>query len=96
MKTIITTCLGPTDTKGSRIKATDGDGNSITLPWRHNLSDDKNHQAACIALCEKTGWNGRLQGGTIVKNGRNIAHAWVFIDEREQLSVDPFTVHSAG
>jgi hypothetical protein len=31
MKAIRTTCHGPTDNRGSRVKATDGDGHTITL-----------------------------------------------------------------
>ena len=35
MKAIITKYIGPTDTRGSRIKASDEDGNSITIGYDH-------------------------------------------------------------
>ena len=55
MQAIITKYMGPTDTKGSRIKATAAAG-SITLGWDHALNSEGNHNAAARALCEKFGW----------------------------------------
>ena len=75
MKAIITKYLGPTDTKGSRIKADDGDGNTITISYPHELSGEDVHRKAAEALCDKMGWTGELIGGAI-KNG----YAFVFSD----------------
>ena len=63
MKAITTTYHGPTDTRGSRITASDGDGNRITVPYDHALNGAGNHRAACLALCAKLGWHGELVGG---------------------------------
>lgn len=47
---ILTKYLGPTNTRGSRVKATTGSGASITIPWDHELDADQNHAAAAMAL----------------------------------------------
>ena len=49
---IITKFLGPTNTKGSRIKATSWRG-SVTLPCDHALDTVANYRAAALALCDK-------------------------------------------
>ena len=57
MKAISTKYLGPTNYKGSRIKASDEDGNSITIgsPHEANMGPDA-HSVAALALCRKMGW----------------------------------------
>jgi hypothetical protein len=67
MKAIKTLYLGPTNYKGSRIKATDQDRNHITLNWDHELNADENHKAAAKALCEKMNWQGELIMGGFPK-----------------------------
>ncbi len=59
---IETKYLGPTDTKGSRVKATAQAG-SITLSWDDALYIDANHAKAARALADKFGWPGDLWGG---------------------------------
>lgn len=59
---ITTKFLGPTDYKGSRVKATCEAG-SVTLSWDHALNSDGNHEAACRALMAKLGWDGERAGG---------------------------------
>ncbi len=68
MKAIKTKYLGPTDTRGSRISASDEDGNRITIPYPHELNNDRGHLAAAEALCRKMKWSGELNGGSL-KNG---------------------------
>jgi hypothetical protein len=63
-QSIETKYLGPTNYKGSRIKATAAGGMSITVGYRSELNVDENHQAAAVALCEKLGWGGLMQGGS--------------------------------
>ena len=75
MKAITTKYLGPTDTKGARIRAHDGDGNAVTVPCRGASTSEQNHAAAARALADKMGWDGWLLGGS-TKNGM----AWVFAD----------------
>ena len=49
MQAITTKYLGPTNTKGSRIKATCW-LKSKTVPWDYSLNTDQNHNAAIDAL----------------------------------------------
>lgn len=52
MKAICTKYLGPTDTKGARIKAYTGE-ESLTLPLDHALSGAERHEKVVRALLEK-------------------------------------------
>ncbi len=63
MKAIKTVYLGPTNTKGSRVKASAEGGSSVILAWDHALDAVDNHKAAAKALCEKLGWTGKLATG---------------------------------
>ena len=53
---IMTKYLGPTNTRGSRVKATSGSGKSITVAWDHEADADMNHARAAIHLAS-TLWN---------------------------------------
>ncbi len=64
MKAITTRYMGPTNTRGARILATDVDKNRVTIPYPYELSGQDVHQAAAKALCEKMGWEGELIGGS--------------------------------
>ena len=65
-KAIETHYRGPTDFKGSRIIADDGDGNRVTISYPYELSGEDVHRAAAAALCKKMGWAGAetLVGGS--------------------------------
>jgi hypothetical protein len=66
---IETRYLGPTNTKGGRIKATAAAG-SVTVPYDHALNADANHKAAADALIAKMGWTGTFaQGGNVKGDG---------------------------
>jgi len=78
---IETKYLGPTNTKGGRIKATAWAG-STTTPYDHGLNYSENHRAAALALAAKLGkyaeqYNGSsiwtegdwLQGGNAKGDG---------------------------
>jgi len=52
---ITTKFIGPTNTRGSRIKASAYAG-TITVAYDHSLNNDENHRAAADALCVKMGW----------------------------------------
>lgn len=54
---ITTKYLGPTNVRGSRVKATAAAG-SLTLNWDVALNSDQNHIAAAKALAEKFDWGG--------------------------------------
>ena len=65
MKAITTTYHGPTNTRGSRITATDTDRNRVSIPYPHELNSDEAHAKAALALCAKMGWHGVLQRGSV-------------------------------
>lgn len=64
---IETKYLGPTNFRGSRVKATSGSGLTLTVEWNHEFNSDVNHRDAAVALCKKLGWPIDLIGGSTVK-----------------------------
>lgn len=68
MKAIECKYIGPSNVKGSRIKAYDCDNNSVTIGYPHELSGEEVYKAAAIKLCEKMKWSTDLIGGG-TKNG---------------------------
>jgi hypothetical protein len=68
MKAIVTRYRPATNSRGSRIAASDEDGNWISIPYPHELSGEAVHRHAAEALCAKMGWAGRLTSGSL-KNG---------------------------
>ena len=73
MKAITTKYKGPTNTRGSRIYAADGDGNHMSIPYPYELSGEAVHLEAARALCRKMSWSDDLLGGA-TKDG----YAFVF------------------
>lgn len=71
---IETKYLGPTNTKGARIKAFT-DGASIIKSYDDSLTSFDNKAEAARALCEKLGWEGSLVGG-----GTRMGEVFVFVD----------------
>lgn len=60
---IVTRYYGPTNTRGSRVKAT-CDAGSLTVSWDYALDAPENHAAAVYALAHKLGWAGEwILGG---------------------------------
>lgn len=60
---IVTKFLGPTNVRGSRIKAKAAAG-SVIIPYDHALNIEHNHAKAAEALAIKFGWSGfYVQGG---------------------------------
>lgn len=59
LQAITTKYLGPTNTRGARIKATAACG-SITIPWDHALDACGNHHAAACALARSKDWTDEL------------------------------------
>lgn len=80
MKAIETKYHGPTNTKGSRISATDCGDHTIYISYDSALNSDDAHKAAAIALREKLNWSGPMQGGH-TKNGM----VWVFEDRGQRI-----------
>ena len=73
MKAIITKYKGPTNTRGSRIYASDSDHNRISIPYPYELSGEAVYLEAAKALCIKMGWSTDLLGG-----GTNDGYVFVF------------------
>lgn len=63
LQAIVTKYLGPTNVRGSRVKATAA-GGTITIGWDNRYNSEVNHALACAALVQKMGWQGQWhQGG---------------------------------
>jgi hypothetical protein len=63
MKVIRTRYLPATNTKGSRILASDGDRNQIVIGYPHGLNSDEGHELAAYLLMQKMDWPNQLIGG---------------------------------
>lgn len=76
---IETKYLGPTNSRGARVKATAQAG-SVTLSWDNSLNADENHGRAAVALADKFGWYrgkpGYWAGGGNAKGTGNV-YVWV-------------------
>lgn len=62
MQAIQTKYFGPSNVRGSRVKATAQAG-TVYVEWDSSLDHDGNHAAACRALVRKYGWRGDWVGG---------------------------------
>jgi hypothetical protein len=76
MQAIQTRYLGPTDTRGARIKAWAESG-SVTISYPHELSGQAVYRAAAQALADKYGWKSQYLGGQL-PNGD-----YVFVADHE-------------
>ncbi len=71
MKAIMTKYHSATNTRGSRVSASDEDKNRVSLSWDDALNTDGNHDAAAVALCLKMKWTqhplvrGHLKTGNV-------------------------------
>lgn len=61
---IITKYIGPTNARGSRVRAS-CDASAISWPWDYALSAEENYVAAALALAKKLGWGDRWERGGI-------------------------------
>ena len=82
MQAITTKFLGPTNTKGQRVKATCA-ARSIIVSWDYGLNPDENHDAAAQELVRVMGWDkacyGHIVGGGLPDGSGN---AYVFVRVR--------------
>ncbi len=86
MKSITTAYHGPTNYRGSRIKATDGD-NAVYVSYRSELNGDENHREAALALAKKLKW-----GGVMVQGETKDGYVFVFLPR--QLEVTALAIRS--
>lgn len=77
MQAIQTRYFGPTNSRGSRIKAWAAAG-SITIPYPYELSGQACHRAAAEALVKKLGWDDPYRGGLLGGCLPNGDHSFVF------------------
>ena len=83
MQAIKTRYCGPTDTKGSRIRAS-CDGGSLYVSYDHALDPEENHCAAVKALCDKLCWDAARFFGGSLDSGRYMVWVPVFTYDWEQ------------
>ena len=62
--------ISPTNTKGSRIRAT-CEAKSIIVNWDYDLCIEQNHRQAAKKLTHVLGWNVELSSGCL-KNGNYV------------------------
>ena len=75
---IQTRFMGPTNTKGSRVRAW-CDAKSMTFGWDHSKNSPQNHEAAADALARGLGWlddGSKLVGGGLPGSG----YAFVIVE----------------
>lgn len=85
MKAIQTRYLPPASVRGARIKASDCDGNSVTISYPHEFSGERTHWEAAAALCSKMGWSGVLHGGALAAG----EYVFVFDHQLRRYVVSP-------
>lgn len=79
MQTIETKYIGPSNVRGSRVKATHTGGvKSVTLSWDDALDSESNHQQAAWCLMNRLDWHGTMAGG---ESPSKRGMVWVFVDK---------------
>lgn len=82
MKAIETRYLPATARKGSRIVASDSDGNRATISYPSELREGEAcHRAAAVALAKKMNW---LGCGNLVGGGTKHGFAFVFVPQPDE------------
>lgn len=82
MKAIFTKYIGPTNFKGSRVKAYDGDNNAITIDWDDDATPDENHKRAAHFLCREMRWCGALVMGAHKNVNAHVFVERIFTDDK--------------
>lgn len=78
---IIIKYVGPTNTRGSRVRVKTGSGLSMMVPWDSELDTAENHIDAAQAMMKKQGWD---QYNDIVGGGTQDGYVFVQIDKRKK------------
>ena len=76
---IVTKYIGPSNVRGSRIKATAAAG-SVTIHVDDSLNIDENHALAAEALANKFKWRGAWFGGGMPNDS---GYCWVCVDDSD-------------
>jgi len=85
---ITTKFLGPTNSRGARVKAV-AEAGSVTVNWDYSLGIEGNHTSAAKALAAKLEWDGVWFGGGLTGNG------YVFVWTGDTLAVSGHQVDHA-
>lgn len=88
---IQTTYYGPTNARGSRVKAA-AYAKTITVQWDHRLNVEENHKAAAEKLARLMGWEGQWQGGALPGTGYCFVVGSIFPDDFFVIHPDKETV----
>ena len=80
-QTIFTKWLGPTNHKGSRVKAY-CDAGQVTVSWEYGSSVEENHKHAARTLAEKLGWYGEWHLGSAPQKEK-ASFVYVFAEEEK-------------
>lgn len=75
-RAIITKFIGPTKTKGARVKVSSEHVPSIFLDWNTQITREENHETAAAILAQKYNWTGRLVSG-LLPDCSAVAHCFV-------------------
>jgi hypothetical protein len=67
MQAIVTKYLPPSNTRGSRIRAT-ADAGSVTILFPADIDGQAAHRVAAQALADKLGWGRKYLGGSLPDN----------------------------
>ena len=81
MQAITTKYLGPTNRRGSRIKAKCKAG-SITIPFDYSLNTEGRHQKAAEALIEKLKWDNCEIIGSGFNHNEEGVHVLTWVKQR--------------
>jgi len=81
MQAIHVRFIGPTDTRGSRYKATAQAG-SVTIHSDHALNPSDNAAKAALSLAVKLGWSGEMVAGGLPDG----SYAFVFVAGGERVT----------
>jgi hypothetical protein len=84
---IQTKFLGPTNSRGSRVKAFAAAG-SVTISWDHRLNPEQNHRAAAEMFANRMNWTGKWFAGTLPSGDM------VFINAEGASARDAFDDHA--
>ena len=89
-QSIVTKYLGPTNSRGARIKATIASGaKSYTMPYQYELNSEDNHTAAARELAQRLEWRGDYISG-------HTATGMVFVQQFEPAFTLPNRVKLQG
>lgn len=89
----MTKYLGPTNYRGSRIKAYTESGLSLTVPYPHERNQGADaHSVAALALAKRYGWTraSSLATGDLIAGATDRGYVFVFADSQryESLTTD--------